>query len=584
MAINWGSVYGSSSGGQMRLGYSFSQSPTSLTPTTSSVVVTLKVYVWSKWSCTDNNNTFSVSGSFTRSANDVSISCSSNSSWSTSNQKLLCTLQKTVSSLTSDTTLTFSANLHGVEAIGTGTNVVLTNKSYTVKARPIAAAHPTITAGEYNFSDISKLYSFSTVTGSGLNWTLSSVSASLQTVNDTDSGLSLGVVNTTMVDSEGYLSFTEAIRDNILTYWQNTSKEITKMKITVITNCPGALEGTVKTQVIYVYPYTIDDSTGNKIPLKIKDLYRVDDTSISVSHDTVNINGTSEKQLLSISMDADKESPFAQAGRWPSNLLSMVFSHLTFSEEVSISNPNLSAPATVVMSPTRTTYSILDITHPIISGESRNYTFTPKQSDTGIFYSGYGRTLNPPTPFLALRNDGGVKKLGINQNNPTETLDIVGNVKVSGNIYGNIIGGIPGEIKAVAFPVLNLTDVDGWLLCNGAAVSRTTYSVLFGLLGTTYGIGDGVNTFNIPDFRGLFLRGLGTNGYDNTAVSAGLGTFQADQNASHTHTYSYPGATNAQELSAGTTASYDSRSGTTSSSGGTEARPNNMAVNYIIKY
>lgn len=47
----------------------------------------------------------------------------------------------------------------------------------------------------------------------------------------------------------------------------------------------------------------------------------------------------------------------------------------------------------------------------------------------------------------------------------------------------------------------------GWLACNGAAVSRTTYNSLFSRLGTTYGAGDGVNTFNLPDMRGLFPRG-----------------------------------------------------------------------------
>ena len=41
----------------------------------------------------------------------------------------------------------------------------------------------------------------------------------------------------------------------------------------------------------------------------------------------------------------------------------------------------------------------------------------------------------------------------------------------------------------------------GWLLCNGAAVSRTSYSKLFNLIGTTYGSGDGSTTFNLPDLR-----------------------------------------------------------------------------------
>lgn len=47
----------------------------------------------------------------------------------------------------------------------------------------------------------------------------------------------------------------------------------------------------------------------------------------------------------------------------------------------------------------------------------------------------------------------------------------------------------------------------GYLKCNGAAVSRTTYSALFSLIGTTYGAGDGSTTFNVPDLRGEFVRG-----------------------------------------------------------------------------
>ncbi|WP_175868723.1 phage tail protein [Bartonella gabonensis] len=49
---------------------------------------------------------------------------------------------------------------------------------------------------------------------------------------------------------------------------------------------------------------------------------------------------------------------------------------------------------------------------------------------------------------------------------------------------------------------------DGWLLCDGQAYSRSTYRALFDAIGTIWGDGDGVATFNVPDFRGMFLRGL----------------------------------------------------------------------------
>lgn len=51
-----------------------------------------------------------------------------------------------------------------------------------------------------------------------------------------------------------------------------------------------------------------------------------------------------------------------------------------------------------------------------------------------------------------------------------------------------------------------------WLECSGTAVSRSLYSGLFSVLGTTYGSGDGVTTFNLPDFRGMYLAGLPVSG------------------------------------------------------------------------
>lgn len=50
----------------------------------------------------------------------------------------------------------------------------------------------------------------------------------------------------------------------------------------------------------------------------------------------------------------------------------------------------------------------------------------------------------------------------------------------------------------------------GFLLCDGASVNRVVYADLFGVLGTTYGAGDGAATFNVPDLRGRFPVGVGT--------------------------------------------------------------------------
>ena len=63
-----------------------------------------------------------------------------------------------------------------------------------------------------------------------------------------------------------------------------------------------------------------------------------------------------------------------------------------------------------------------------------------------------------------------------------------------------------------------------WFLCNGQAISRETYADLYAIIGTNFGAGDGVTTFNLPDYRGKFLRGLGGNSAANiyTTQNEGL--------------------------------------------------------------
>lgn len=64
----------------------------------------------------------------------------------------------------------------------------------------------------------------------------------------------------------------------------------------------------------------------------------------------------------------------------------------------------------------------------------------------------------------------------------------------------------------------------GWLLCDGSAVSRTTYSNLFTALGTAHGQGNGSTTFNLPDYRGQFLRGR-----VDISTATGSGTAASNQ-------------------------------------------------------
>lgn len=66
------------------------------------------------------------------------------------------------------------------------------------------------------------------------------------------------------------------------------------------------------------------------------------------------------------------------------------------------------------------------------------------------------------------------------------------------------------------------TAPEGTLYCNGAAISRTTYSELFAAIGTTYGAGDGATTFNIPDLRDKWAVGSGTLYAQGASVAEGL--------------------------------------------------------------
>lgn len=83
----------------------------------------------------------------------------------------------------------------------------------------------------------------------------------------------------------------------------------------------------------------------------------------------------------------------------------------------------------------------------------------------------------------------------------------------------------------------------GWLNCDGAAVSRATYAALFAVVGTSYGVGDGSTTFNVPDLKGRTMLGEGTG----TALSArAIG----DKSGAETHTLSaseMPSHTHAQD-------------------------------------
>jgi microcystin-dependent protein len=170
------------------------------------------------------------------------------------------------------------------------------------------------------------------------------------------------------------------------------------------------------------------------------------------------------------------------------------------------------------------------------------------------------------------------------------------------DIYGR--GQVPaGTVSAFA----GATAPDGFLLCNGGAISRAIYSDLFVAIGTTYGAGNGTTTFNLPDLRSEFIRGLdagrgvdvartlgsnqtgsilaidstGTNQiYSAVMTSTGFTPGDPELVAQRTGLdYDPNGATNYPD----TIAAYSNGDGTGGFYIGV-VRPRNVAMNYIIKF
>lgn len=128
-------------------------------------------------------------------------------------------------------------------------------------------------------------------------------------------------------------------------------------------------------------------------------------------------------------------------------------------------------------------------------------------------------------------------------------LDSAGELTAEAQAFFAYASWAPGDIKAS----LSDSQPEGWLLCDGRQVNRTTYATLFVAIGGTFGSGDGLTTFNLPDFRGRTLIGSG-QGTGLTArtigQSGGAETHTLTESEMPSHDHVIPGAVN---LSSGTT-------------------------------
>ena len=203
--------------------------------------------------------------------------------------------------------------------------------------------------------------------------------------------------------------------------------------------------------------------------------------------------------------------------------------------------------------------------------------------------------------------------LNVTNSITTGTLNVTGASIMTGGITtGNInfIGSLfqNSSPYSVALPpgfiiqYASSSAPSGWLLCDGSAVSRTTYSALFAIISTTYGSGDGSTTFNLPDLRGRVPIGFGqgsglTNRNMANTGGAETHTLTTSEMPSHTHndsghTHAIPGGTFGG--SGGYTANDTATSGRSTYTGyaniqatGGGGAHNNMqpfvVVNFVIK-
>lgn len=133
----------------------------------------------------------------------------------------------------------------------------------------------------------------------------------------------------------------------------------------------------------------------------------------------------------------------------------------------------------------------------------------------------------------------------------------------------------------------------GWMLCQGQALSRTTYAKLFEIIGTAFGSGDGSTTFNLPDLREATTKGIGENPNGAVHVKSGglaLGEFLDDRVQDHKHDFTREliantGGTALLTQSGNHENGRDSKTSNVSSDyrSGATTEVKAIGVNYIIK-
>lgn len=241
--------------------------------------------------------------------------------------------------------------------------------------------------------------------------------------------------------------------------------------------------------------------------------------------------------------------------------------------------------------------------------------YTNSITDSFISYGGIGSLSNATSSLVIWRRNY--------DNVNMMSLDGAGNISLAGNfnaplggVSSNIVtattyvnspsylinGVAAGIVPAGALiPYAGSSAPTGWLLCDGSAVSRVTYATLFTAIGTTYGIGDGSTTFNLPNTGQKFLLGLASSGTGSVLGSTG-GNINHTHNVNgttdstsiqHSHTEtstSIQGVQAGADIfaitglgSTGNMSTNDPHTHTFGATTGT-ANPPFLTINYLIKY
>jgi microcystin-dependent protein len=160
---------------------------------------------------------------------------------------------------------------------------------------------------------------------------------------------------------------------------------------------------------------------------------------------------------------------------------------------------------------------------------------------------------------------------------------------------GANLTGIEGTATGTILPWSTITPPSGFLECDGTAVSRSTYAALFAVVGTTYGVGDGSTTFNVPNLSDNVAVGksnnkaLGTTGGANTVTPTGNvagstanATLSTAQLASHGHGLEGPtGNTSNPQFKVITSNSDNNRTPfSTFNTGSGQGHSHNMSANF----